>query len=145
MRAVMAWAAVLLLVLAGCSDRIGDSPIPALPSGSPVAQESACQRGVVSILWRPGQTELDSVCVHVGAEIAVKLIPPDRHLWTPPASSAQTVAAVVRSGSNQEGVLVAAIKTIQPGLAVITSTAVARDGAPDPGPVMWQLTVTVIA
>jgi hypothetical protein len=117
----------------------------ALPSGTPLPKSSACQDGVVNVVWRPGQAEVDSACVHVGAEVVLRLFPPDLHLWTVPVSSSQTVAAVVTSGSNQEGVMVATIRTIQPGSAVITSTAKARDGAPDPRAVMWQLTITVIA
>jgi len=143
MRAVVAWA-VALFLLAGCFDRSGSPHVSALPSGTPLPKSSACQDGVVNVGWRPGLAELDDVCVHAGAQIDARLVPPDLHLWTPPASSAQSVAAVVTSGSNQEGVLVATIKTIQPGSAVITSIAEARDGAPDPRPARWQLTVTVI-
>jgi hypothetical protein len=144
MRVVVALAAALCVV-AGCTDRSGNPPMSALPSGTPLAPSSVCQDGVVSVVWKPGQPELDSVCVHVGAQIVVRLVPPELHLWTAPVSSSQSVAAVVTTGSNQEGVLVATIKTIQTGSALIISTAKARDGEPDPRPVSWQLTITVIA
>lgn len=94
--------------------------------------------------WVPGQPLPASVCLHLGAQLSITLYPPDLHLWSTPASSNPQVAKVVAAGVSQEGAMSLTVRAIKPGSAVLASIAQARDGAPDPHDVPWQLTITVI-
>ena len=85
------------------------------------------------------------MCLRTGAQASITLYPPELHLWTTPVSSHPQVAAVVASGSNQEGAMSITVRTAGPGSTVLGSVAQPRDGAPDPHEVSWQLTITVIS
>jgi hypothetical protein len=122
---------------------------PSLSTGSRSAAVPAppvgCQISDVHLSWAPGQPSPAPVCLRIGAQVSITLYPPELHLWTTPVSSRPQVAAVVASGSNQEGAMAITVHTAAPGSTVLSSVAQPSDGAPDPHDVPWQLTVTVTA
>jgi hypothetical protein len=133
------------------------SPAPTsggLPSGGPVgstgaagkpSQPTGCLAGQLPVSWAEGQAPTNAICVHVGAQVAINLYPPQLHEWTTPSSSDPAVAAVATSGANQEGAMAATVNALHAGTAAVSTVAQAKDGAPDPQPVAWRLVITVIA
>jgi hypothetical protein len=104
-----------------------------------------CAAGNVAVSWNDQQAPMNAICVHAGAEIAIRLYPPQQHQWTTPTSSDPTVATVATSGASQEGVMAATIDAQHTGTAAISAVAKAMDGAPDPGSTQWHLDITVVA
>jgi hypothetical protein len=137
------------------------APSAGMPSGSAGASPSAgtgsaetaaatssqadCAGGHVAVSWNGQQAPTNAICVHVGAEIAINLYPPQQHQWTMPTSSDPTVATVATSGASQEGVMAATVEAQRAGTAAISAVAKAMDGAPDPASTQWHLDITVVA
>jgi hypothetical protein len=166
-KAWMVAGATLLIALglSGCSSTRApaiapgssvESTIPTTGESAPVGiatstgtavktpQPSGCLAGRVAVSWTEGQDPTSALCVHVGAQVAINLYPPQLHEWTTPSSSDPPVATVATSAANQEGAMAATVNALRTGTATISAVAHAKDGAPDPQPTPWRLVITVI-
>jgi hypothetical protein len=126
----------------------GASPPAGTGSAETAAATSSpadCAAGHVAVSWNDQQAPTNAICVHLGAEIAINLYPPQQHHWTTPTSSDPTVATVATSAASQEGVMAATVEAQRTGTAAIAAVAKAMDGAPDPGSTQWHLVITVVA
>jgi hypothetical protein len=103
-----------------------------------------CKAGRIPESWAAGLASTNTICVHVGAEIAINVYPPQLHEWPAASGSGLAVAAVATSGANQERAMSVTLNALRTGPRAVNAAVQAKDGAPDPQPASWQLVTTVV-